>query len=360
MERRMAKRSLHPEFTWWPYRTLAILIPLIAAGAASMAAELEHNFTSEEYTLRIITVFYAILGAGNAYLFAMAIGDFGKSVFAIPVGAFAGMLAVQILSYGFGAGIYIAFLLLTVIRSLTVGTTRPVVGCFLIGALVLGGFGISFNLANHSPFFSALLGYPFVCGAVAACMPCDWTRAGVYSALLAGTLNAVQGMAMALGLYLLVSFTLGIAVALIQSGFVLAAFSILMGGLGFGSINYFCVQSLFHSVYRSRREDLVVVQENRMSPKQKSPAAPAQTADAQHAPATKQPAAALPDETISSAQQMPDRATASESKADAVSVIPQTGDPPAPAVSAAPAEPSALPELAEGGDSALGATPPAV
>ena len=105
----MAQRIKRPEFSWWPYRTVALIVPLLAMGAAAGAGAAS-NKTGHERDLEIITIFFSVLGAGNAYLFAIAIGDLGKTVLAVPAGGFAGFLVVNIFGHPPATIVYLILL----------------------------------------------------------------------------------------------------------------------------------------------------------------------------------------------------------------------------------------------------------
>jgi hypothetical protein len=71
-----------PKFTWWPLKALALAVPVLSA-ALSFAC-------SANSPHQPIPLFFCLLGAGNGYLIGIAIGDLGRSMIAIPLGALAG------------------------------------------------------------------------------------------------------------------------------------------------------------------------------------------------------------------------------------------------------------------------------
>lgn len=90
-----------PRFTWWPWRTLSLAVPLFSVAAAfSVAlAEVELPERSSEQLAALVGL--TIFGAGNGLLLGAAIGDFGRSILAMLVGAAAALLLAP-LAEGFG------------------------------------------------------------------------------------------------------------------------------------------------------------------------------------------------------------------------------------------------------------------
>ena len=96
-----------PRYTWWPWRTLALAVPVVSFGAAvfaSLAGVEASERSTEKLTLLVgLTIF----GAGNGFLLGAAIGDFGRSILAMIAGAAAALLAAP---YAVGLGILLALL----------------------------------------------------------------------------------------------------------------------------------------------------------------------------------------------------------------------------------------------------------
>jgi len=243
-------RIKHPQFTWWPYRTLALAIPMLAFGAAIGAAANSERL-GDDKTLEMMIVFFAVMGAGNAYLFAMAIGDLGKSVLAVPAGSIAGFIAVHLFSHPVVSLIYIVVLGFLTIHAMLNGIYRTRVGCGGLILLFIGGCIVVSARKSFEPDVSAVCAYPFICGVVAAFMPYDRSFGGIRSAWLAGTLNATYGMILAGG----VSAVLFVFVAFFASprrggGSVADVFAMVCAVSALSLANMFCAKNLFYSVYR--------------------------------------------------------------------------------------------------------------
>jgi hypothetical protein len=174
-------------------------------------------------------------------------------VLAVPIGALAGFLAARIFSYPPANGLYLLVMLVLVIYALASQAYSTPMGCasiFVLGIMsliMLFGGGPRFE-----PSLSQICGYPFVCGVVAGAMPYERNLRGMYLAWVTGTLNACYGMMWAV-LWYLAAF---VAFALIISwlnplgkmdGEIL---EMILRGAWFGVANFYCVRSLFYSVYR--------------------------------------------------------------------------------------------------------------
>lgn len=249
----MALRVRHPQFTWWPYRTLALAIPLLAFGAA-VGAAVNTTKQGNDQILEILIVFFAVMGAGTAYLFAMAIGDLGKSVLAVPAGSIAGFVAVHIFSHPVVSLIYLVVLGFLTIHAMLNGIYRTRVGCGGLILLFIGGCAVASARRSFEPSVSAVCAYPFICGVVAAFMPYDRSFGGIRSAWLAGTLNATYGMILAAG----IAFTLFVIVAFFGSfrpgRNVMDVLMIVLAVVSLCLANMFCAKNLFYSVYRVSNE----------------------------------------------------------------------------------------------------------
>jgi hypothetical protein len=250
----MSQASLRPKFTWWPYRTVALLVPALAAVASYLAYAHSEAGSESEKELAGFTVFFAIIGAGNAYLFAIAIGDFGKSVLAVPVGAIAGFAAVHVLGFSTASSIYGGMLLLTATYGMAVGAFSFLAGLVLVVLLTLSVLGLYFGRHSFNAEVAQFFGYPFICGMVAASMPYERSIEGRLLAWMTGSLSAMYGMVIALGITVILMFF--VEILLNPAGGVRredrwAVWSILRWVL-FGTANYLCARHLFYSVYRVR------------------------------------------------------------------------------------------------------------
>jgi len=250
-------RVKRPEFSWWPYRAVALSVPVLALGAA-VGSTFASNRVGDEQTLEVMTIFFAVLGAGNAYLFAIAIGDLGKTVLAVPAGGFAGFLAVQIFGHPPATVIYLVLLGILTIHAMLNGIFRALVGCGGLFLMFIGGC-VAVNIRNaFEPGLCVICSYPFVCGAVAAFMPYERSMGGIRSAWLAGTLNAAYGMILSAGIGATFFVIVGFAGGLIFRGSVGQILAIAGGVVSLCLANFFCAQSLFFSVYRISDEPDVV------------------------------------------------------------------------------------------------------
>lgn len=243
-------RVKRPEFSWWPYRAVALAVPLLALGAA-VGAGIASTRVGDAQTQEVMTVFFAVLGAGNAYLFAIAIGDLGKTILAVPAGGFAGFLAVQIFGHPPATVIYLILLGILTIHAMLNGIFRALVGCGGLFLMFIGGAVAANFRKDFEPGLSVICAYPFVCGAVAAFMPYERTIGGVRSAWLAGTLNAAYGMILSAGIgaafFVVVGFAGGLVFRRSGIGEILGVAG---GVVTLCLANFFCAKSLFYSVYR--------------------------------------------------------------------------------------------------------------
>lgn len=249
----MAQRIKRPEFSWWPYRTVALLVPLIALGASAAALGTSTK-TGEMLETEALTVFFALIGAGNAYLFAIAIGDLGKTVLTVPVGGFAGFLAVRLFGYPIATEAYLVLLGLFIFHALWTGLFRAVMGCSGLILVTIAFFGIlNAPQSVFVPKLSVICAYPFICGTIAACMPYERSFDGVKSAWLAGTLNSIAGLLIAAVFLFLLGLLLPFFAFRGRSGWEEIVVTALLGST-LCVANYVCAQRLFYSVYRVSEE----------------------------------------------------------------------------------------------------------
>lgn len=248
----MSRPTDQPKFTWWPYRTLALLVPILAAAASYLAFLFSEAPRNSQKELAAYTVFFAIMGAGNAYLFAIAIGDFGRSVWAVPVGAIAGFVAVRIFGYPFANGLYAAMLAMVATYAMVVGAYSFLFGItatILLGLPALGAFAAH---QRFDPVWTLFCGYPFICGVIAASMPYERSISGRINAWTTGTLSAIFGQVLAflisLVVVVIVEFTLNPGGPASQE--VQWLVSSIMNAAFFGIANFLCARRLFYSVYR--------------------------------------------------------------------------------------------------------------
>ncbi len=93
-----------PKFKLWPWKALALALPLVAALCAYLAS----RHSSDER--RILTVFFIVLAASNGYLMAAAIGDLGRCLLAIPIGVCGAFAAVSLLTFGATRALFFLFI----------------------------------------------------------------------------------------------------------------------------------------------------------------------------------------------------------------------------------------------------------
>jgi hypothetical protein len=230
-----------PTFTLWPWKILSMLVPAMAMGAAALAVK--NNAPTEDS----FAIFFGVIAAGNAYLFAMAIGDFGRSVVAIPIGAVAGWLAVVIFSYTapsimfflvLGLGIFSS----VVTRSSTLGQSLLAMALLLF--LALGAVG---GPNRADPIRSAIAGYPFVCAAVAGCMPLRRDAYGVWLAAMAGARAALHGMVAGGFVFFVTALMSRAMISLRVDGVIAHNLPVILAGM---FMNYYCVKYIFTAVHR--------------------------------------------------------------------------------------------------------------
>ncbi|MGD0090554.1 MAG: hypothetical protein ABSE73_11595 [Planctomycetota bacterium] len=234
-----------PQFTLWPWGTLAVAVPAMALVTAFIAAQQSQQLED------VFTVFFGVLAAANAYLFAMGIGDFGRSIIAIPCGAVAGFLAVRIFAY---APVSVLFLLLVGFYMARLGPGKIALGCFagflalltLAAATGSGGGGGAAVLCG-------LCAYPFTCACVAATMPLENTSEGVAAAATVGLSAALRGMMFGWPAFAVCAV---LASAVRSSGPPAPAGQnmdngILVAGVpGLLVANYFCIKQVFTGIHR--------------------------------------------------------------------------------------------------------------
>lgn len=81
-----------PNFTWWPWRILALSVPWLAF-AGAVAARLQFEVAGRpERDAQSLRVLLAVYASGNGLLLGAAIGDLGRSLLAMFVGTAAALL----------------------------------------------------------------------------------------------------------------------------------------------------------------------------------------------------------------------------------------------------------------------------
>jgi hypothetical protein len=242
---------------------------MIALGGAVLADQ-EHRSHEETFA-----IFFSVIAAANGYLFAMAIGDFGRSIVAIPLGAFSGYAAVTLFSYPMPNIVFISVLFFIALLSLTARMMKVLSGCLSMVVLFFAFFAFLGAVKNGrfmpsgDPEMALFCSYPFVCGCVAASMPIENSPSAIWDAWLAGVRAAMHGMVMgglasiAVGILILISASI-FSSSRRDEEFFAIAFAVISLSLA----NYFCVQNIFTAVHRAERAP-VKIEEQLMAEKEK-------------------------------------------------------------------------------------------
>jgi hypothetical protein len=230
-----------PKFKLWPWATLSLAVPAAAGGAGIVFFNNDPRPLTNDKLWDTAAVFFSVLGAGNGYLIGIAIGDLGRSLFALIIGAASGFGAVHALREPVVGVAYILGLGIVSLGTI-IGGLQVISGCAtgLMLSIILM-FSIAHQL--NSPEFHLFVCYPLVCSCITASLPLEWTLASMAGAALSGTRAALHGMLM------------GVAVF---AFFCAIGSSELIVGLGVWAAaivsNFFCIRSLFIAVYRAERE----------------------------------------------------------------------------------------------------------
>lgn len=190
-----------PEFKFWPWGVLALIVPIVALVAAVFFRQ-----TRQAAELEVLCVFLSLLGAGNAYVLAIATGSFARTIIAIPVGAAAGYLAPLMLASPWVMGVYLLLVMAALIglteEAFGLGIVMLLVGsifCFLL----MSGLVFVFAWACASVFVErdrfvhavgAFLCYPFIWACIAASMPEKRSIGGVVTPILSGLQAGICGL----------------------------------------------------------------------------------------------------------------------------------------------------------------------
>lgn len=156
-----------PQFTLWPYRVLALLVPLLAVGAAVLTGTNSKHAIGDDWSGEWMSVFGTVLGAGNGYILALACGDLRRAVLALLIGVVAGFSAITLLSLPAATFLFGGVLLSLMYAALEKKQVPEVSGG---GAIILLIITIMWaGLASFDPYSRRALAVPFalpfVCGA---------------------------------------------------------------------------------------------------------------------------------------------------------------------------------------------------
>jgi hypothetical protein len=235
-----------PAFTLWPWKVIALAVPAMALAAAVFAAA-THSSAPKD----VLTVFFLVLAAGNAYVFAMAIGDFGRSVLAIPLGALSGYLAVRIFWYPIVDIVYLAVLAIYAALLFRGDGRGSAMGCALVGFLFLAFLAAASRAAQEDvSLICALSSYPFVCSCVTAAMPLENTPAAVWRAGLAGVNAALHGLLLGVIFWLATMVLCAATFRSVAPSWGVADVVVIPVVVAALATNYFCVRFLFSGVHR--------------------------------------------------------------------------------------------------------------
>jgi len=139
-----------PAFSWWPYRTMALLIPLVALGSGELIAFAGVRSMTNLYPIQIIL---SVFGAGTGYLLGLMRGDFGRTILAMLAGAVAGFVVPLVFSMP-----AVPFVVAVVfVLSLTWGVLRGDQSRFSAGVAIFVSGLILYHIAFPA-FLSALSG----------------------------------------------------------------------------------------------------------------------------------------------------------------------------------------------------------
>ena len=243
---------LQPKFTPWPWGVLAICAPGMAAVATVM--QLIQNPVAapqgDERFWEAAGAFFGVLGAGNGYLIAIAIGDFGRSVVALPLGAVTGYLSVQALRSPMVAGIVVAVYGIVIINAVINGV-RILSGCTatMLLALLLMTITVGNVTGEMGHEQNLLMCYPLICSIITASMPLDRSVDGVFGAFLVGARASLHSMIAGLIGFAAVMLLFAIAGQFFWMGLGIERL-LCSSVIGAMIANIFCIKSLFDVVYR--------------------------------------------------------------------------------------------------------------
>ena len=205
---------------------------------------------ADERIWRAAAAFFGIIGAGNGYLIAIAIGDFGRSVYALPLGALVGFLAVRGLHSPIFAGIAVLIYGLIVFNSMVNGV-RVLTGCSVTGMLGLLLMTIIVNniSSDESHPEHLIICYPIICSMITASMPLDRSLEGVGGAFMVGARSSLHSMVAGLLAFSANMLITSLAQAFVRTNFGMAPL-LTSAVIGAMAANYFCIKGLFDVVYR--------------------------------------------------------------------------------------------------------------
>jgi hypothetical protein len=133
--------SSQPVYAWWPWRSVAMAVPVAAvlSGYAVIATESQVPNLSTPQLVALTS--FTVYGAGNGFLLGAAIGDFGRSILAMIMGAFAALILLPLYD---GAGLVLGPPFITLVMMATLALHWNING---IMDAVWTGFGSLFLAA---------------------------------------------------------------------------------------------------------------------------------------------------------------------------------------------------------------------
>lgn len=170
---------------------MAAGVPALAGFATFMAQANDTAFygSPSERLFRAATVFFIVLSAGNGYLMTIAIGDLGRSIIALPIGALAGFVSVYAAHSPAAMKLVIAYLaLVTFVAARDMGRELIHDAAEMIIALIILLCFVSAGNNN-----SLLVAYPLACSLIAASMPLYGGLEGIFSAMVVGIRASLIG-----------------------------------------------------------------------------------------------------------------------------------------------------------------------
>ena len=255
-----------PQFKRWPWGVLAMAAPAVAGFAAlvyTLNDPTSQHLPADERIWMAGTVFFGILGAANGYLIGIAIGDLGRSVVALPLGASMALAATFGLRYHLVA-IAVIILFVSIMLNSVINGLRILSGCATSMLLMVVFMTIVASEEEGSRLPNLLLTYPLICSVVTASMPLERTVDGLVGAFLVGARASLFGMlpgvlaaSLALSVY---SVVMQFVPGVMPLGPVLPALGATV--IGAMAANVFCMKLLFDAVYRVSNTDDEHLHEN--------------------------------------------------------------------------------------------------
>jgi hypothetical protein len=243
----------HPEFTWWPWGLLSLATPLVAIGAALGY----YNSPHSDHDL-VMAVLLSALGAGNAYVIAIAGGSLRAAMLAVPVGALTGFFTVISLQFKPFYLLYL-FIMLFLAAGYTIESFLRY-GCNPIELLAITvSFGISTLIcmgmaASGFPATSPwaiVLAYPFVISCIVTAMVVRTRFNGGVEGFFAGFKSSLTGLLKGVFMsaplcvitYFIASLLPGRAM---ETGYGLIA----MGAVALAACNFYTLHAMFPMLLR--------------------------------------------------------------------------------------------------------------